>query len=81
MLAAVRARHAGLVEQQLKHLILTRALATDNAWDRACQVGGSAVGADGVRFLAVCLLIKRWLRPPGVNLKPGPGGMLCACTF
>jgi hypothetical protein len=57
MLAAVRARHAGLVEQQLKHLVLTRALATDNAWDRACQVGSSgAVGGWG-RGLAMCVPI------------------------
>lgn len=39
MLASVRARHAGLVEQQLKHLILTQPLATDNVWDKVCQVG------------------------------------------
>jgi hypothetical protein len=38
MLAAVRARQAGLVEAQLSKLILTRALATDNVWDKACKV-------------------------------------------
>jgi hypothetical protein len=38
MLAAVRARHAGLVEQQLRHLILTKPLATENVWEKACQV-------------------------------------------
>lgn len=38
MLAGVRARHAGLVEQQLRHLILTQPLATDNVWQKVCQV-------------------------------------------
>lgn len=40
MLAAVQARQAGLVEAQLSKLILTRALATDNVWDKACKVIG-----------------------------------------
>jgi hypothetical protein len=38
LLAGVRARHAGLVEQQLRHLILTQPLATDNVWQKVCQV-------------------------------------------
>lgn len=37
LLAGVRARHAGLVEQQLRHLILTQPLATDNVWQKVCQ--------------------------------------------
>lgn len=38
LLAGVRARQAGLVQQQLQHLILTQPLATDNVWQKVCQV-------------------------------------------
>jgi len=41
LLAAVRARHAGLVEQQLRHLILTKALTQEDVWEKACQVRAS----------------------------------------
>lgn len=38
VLAGVRARQAPLVEQQLSHLILTQALASEEVWGKACKV-------------------------------------------
>lgn len=44
LLAGVRARHAGLVEQQLSHLILTKALTQEDVWAQACKVCEGKMG-------------------------------------